>query len=683
MPVWGKLLKGVHLNIFFIYSEINKCRFQSKINEFNYFKRYPMKRRDFFKKGTAGAVGASMLPLSVGASPGNPGLGDRSADQWLHLGKGKNEIPVRKEIHDYDVVVIGGGLAGICAAVSAARNGSKTVLVQDRPVLGGNSSSEMRVHVHGVTRLLPDNKPERETGVLEELLLHNRFYNPQESFPVWDHVLYDYVKREANLDLIMNTQAVEAIMDGTHIKAARCWQSTTEKELLLNAQIFIDCSGDGLLAASAGALYRTGREGKAEFDENYAPDKPDGWQMGATLLLQANDMGKPTPFVAPPFAIKYEAEKSHKGRGLALFYNGIWWIEVGSDDDIIADAEKNREKLMGYLYGVWDYIKNSGKFPEAENLALDWVQSLPGRRESRRFIGDFILSEKDLTGHRHFEDAVAYGGWSLDEHNPGGIENLKEPPSYFHQYFDRIYEIPYRSLYSKNIANLLFAGRNISQTHIALSSSRVMGTCALEGQAAGTAANLCVQNGITPRDITNNYINELQENLLRDDAFIPNRPAKDDADLARKASVIFGSSTLSGDAKNLLNGISRDIDGAVNHWQSDGLPATLQLEWEKPVQLSKVEIKCDTNLKRCIMMLKESLNDERHTNTIPEELLKSLKVEARVNGQWTQVGTLDKNMKRLIKFGFTQIKATAVRVIMNETYGAKNAKLFEIRCYET
>lgn len=641
-----------------------------------------MKRREFFKKGTAGAVAASMIPISAGASP-NPDLGDRDADQWFHLGKGKNEIPNRKETQTYDVVVVGGGLAGICAAISAARNGSKTVLVQDRPVLGGNSSSEMRVHVHGVTRLKPDDKPERETGVLEELLLHNRFYNPQESFPVWDHILYDYVKREANLDLILNTQALEAIMDGAEIKAARCWQSTTEKELMFQGKVFIDCSGDGLLAATSGALYRTGREASAEFDEKFAPKEADGWQMGATLLLQAKDMGKPTPFVAPPFAIKYEAEKSHPKRSFALFQNGIWWIEIGSDDDIIADAEKNRDKLMGYLYGVWDYIKNSGNFPESENLALDWVQSLPGRRESRRFIGDFILSEKDLTEHRHFEDAVAYGGWSLDEHCWAGIENLEDPPSYFHMHFHKIYEIPYRSLYSKNIPNLLFAGRNISQTHIALSSSRVMGTCALEGQAVGTAANLCVQKGVKPRAIYDEHINELQENLLRDDAFIPNRPANDSADLAKKASQIFGSSTLSGDAKNLTNGISRDIDDEINHWQSDGLPATLQLEWEKPVSLSKVDIKCDTNLKRCIMMLKESLNDDKHTNTVPEELLKSLQVEARVNGKWITVGDLHKNQKRLIRFHFDQVRTTGVKLTLKETYGANNAKLFEIRCYES
>ena len=270
----------------------------------------------------------------------------------------------------------------MCAAVSAARNGAKTVLVQDRPVLGGNASSEMRVHVNGVTHLRPDNKPERETGIIEEILLLNRFMNKQESFPVWDHVLYEFIVREPNLELMLNTMAVEAVMKGSAIKAARCWQSTTETEYTINARQFIDCSGDGLLAATAGAEYRTGREGKAEFDETFAPDQPDGWQMGATLLMSSKDMGKPMPYEAPSFAIKYDADKSNPKRSIAGFQDGIWWIEIGSNNDIIADFEKNRHKLMGYLHGVWDYIKNSGKFPEADNYALDWVQSLPGRRES-------------------------------------------------------------------------------------------------------------------------------------------------------------------------------------------------------------------------------------------------------------------------------------------------------------
>ncbi len=639
-----------------------------------------MKRRDFFKTSAKGALAAGLVSVS-GKTVAAP-YGDRNLDKWHQVANGQSRIPQRKIKESYDVVVLGGGLAGICAAVSAARNGSKTVLVQDRPVLGGNSSSEMRVHVHGVSHLRPDRKPERETGVLEEILLHNRFYNPQESFPVWDHILYDFVTREKNLKLMLNTQAVEAVMSGSVIKAAKCWQATTEKEFTLSGKIFIDCSGDGLLAASAGADYRTGREGKAEFNEQYAPDKADGWQMGATLLMSSKDMGRPVPYEAPPFAIKYDAEKSNPRRKLVNFQNGIWWIEIGSNDDIIGESEEIREKLMGYLHGVWDYIKNSGHFPEAENMALDWVGSLPGRRESRRFIGDFILSEKDLTEHRHFEDAVAYGGWSLDEHCWAGIENLQDPPSYFHHHFHKVYEIPYRSLYSKNISNLLFAGRNVSQTHIALSSSRVMGTCSLMGQAVGTAASMCVKKGGVPRDISKSYVNELQENLLRDDAFIPHRPAKDALDLARQADTFSATTTASGEAANLVNGMSRDFEGVINHWQSSELPASVTVEWKKKVDLSQVEVKCDTNTKRNIMMLKESLNDKIHTNTVPEELLKSAELEVRVKGQWQKVGEIDKNKKRLIKFRFETVKADAIRFTAKETYGAGVAKLFEIRAYE-
>lgn len=652
-----------------------------------------MKRRKFFKKGAQGAIAASMVPLvGTGAasayekestldkkelnsqeSKGNP-------EQWNQMGTGKRPHPDRTITKDYEVAVIGGGAAGICAAVAAARNGSKTVLVQDRPVLGGNASSEMHVHLNGVNNI--NGKAERETGIIEEMLLHNRFENEQESYPVFDHVLYDFVVREPNLTLMLNTSATKAIMEGNTIKSALCWQGTTEKLYTINAPIFIDCSGDGLLAATAGALYRTGREGKAEFNESFAPDEPDGWQMGATLIMESKDMGRPIKYNPPSYAIKYTHEGAHPKRKFAGFQDGIWWIEVGSDDDIIGDYEVNRHKLMGYMHGVWDYIKNSGNFPEAENLALDWVGSLPGRRESRRFIGDYIVSERDMTEHKHFDDAVAFGGWSLDEHNPGGIEDLSEPPSYFHHHFKEVYQFPFRSLYSKNISNLMFAGRNVSQTHIALSSSRIMATCALQGQAVGTAANICNRKNISPREVGQKHINELQEQLLRDDAFIPKRPANDENDLARKASLIFASSTISGDANNLTNGMSRDIDGKVNHWQSDGLPAEVQMEWENPISISKVELKCDTNVKRNIMMRKDSRNDELFGNSVPKEMLKSLILEGRSKGKWIVLGQVDENRARLIKFKFKATDVTAIRVRMNETYGHNNVKLFEIRAYK-
>ncbi|UXX81085.1 FAD-dependent oxidoreductase [Reichenbachiella carrageenanivorans] len=639
-----------------------------------------MKRRSFFKKSAGAAVAASLMPLGAEAVASKQDIGVRTSDKWHHLGKGKSEIPNRKKKVQYEVVVIGAGIAGICAAVTAARTGAKTVLINDRSVLGGNASSEIRVTVNGVQWLKNEHRMERETGVIEEFQLENWYYNPQESYPVWDHVLYDYVTRQPNLDVMLNTQALEAYMDGSQIKAARCWQMTTETEYTVEGQQFIDCSGDGLLAATAGAEYRTGREARAEFNESFAPEVADGWQMGATLMMITKDMGRPVPYYPPSFTIKYEAEKAHD-RKIKQIKEGYWWVELGSDDDIIADQEFNRHKLMGYMHGVWDYIKNSGNFPESENIVLDWVGSVPGRRESRRFMGDHILTQKEMENYKHFPDAVGYGGWSLDEHNPGGIENLSEPPSYFHDKFKQVYEIPFKSLYSKNITNLLFAGRNVSVTHIALSSTRVQATCATMGMAVGTAAALGVQKGVTPRQIANEHIDELQEQLLRDDAYIPNRPARDSKDLARKADVLFASSTTSGDVKLLIDGVSRDEIGKIHHWQSRGLDAEVRLEWKKPVSISSIELKGDTNLQRAIHMHKNPLKNKDQVLGMPPELIKACSAQVRVKGKWVDVASVSNNLTRLVKMKIDPVKTTAVRILLKETWGAENIKLFEIRCY--
>ncbi|CAA6679675.1 MULTISPECIES: FAD-dependent oxidoreductase [unclassified Lentimonas] len=614
-------------------------------------------------------------------------LGNRESDQWLQMGTGEMQTPQRRQVLEFDVAVIGGGMAGVCAAVAAARNGSKVVLVQDRSVLGGNASSELRVVVHGVTKL-NNGLADRETGIIEEILLHNRFCNQQGSFTVWDHVLYDFVIREPNIKLLFDTQALRANMEGDRIVSARCWQGPTETEITIHAKQFIDCSGDGLMAATAGALYRTGREARSEFNEKFAPEEADGWTLGATILLSSTDMGKPTPFEAPSFAIPYSGDKNHENSGhddrsILPFHEGFWWVEVGSNFDIVGDFDEIRHKLMGYAYGVWDYAKNSGKFPETENFALDWVGSVPGRRESRRFIGDHILSESDLLRHKHFDDAVAFGGWPLDEHNPGGIENLKDPPSFWHAHFDKVYQVPFRSLYSKNVSNLLFAGRNVSVTHVALSSTRVMATCATMGQAVGTAAAMCVAKDISPRELGQHYIKELQEQLMLDDAYIPEHPSQDSKDLAKQADRIVASSTASGDVNLLLDGVSRDEHGSTHHWASEGVDATLMFEWDAPVSISSLYVKCDTNVNRNIMMLKYHRDDKSYAPDVPAEMLKALEVEACVQGEWIKVGELENNKTRLIRFHFDTVEASALRLRLKETYGAPNVKLFEVRCYSS
>ncbi|NLR93418.1 FAD-dependent oxidoreductase [Flammeovirga agarivorans] len=646
-----------------------------------------MKRRNFLKSGVKGSIASGLLLSSNSISAKDKKskdniINDGSRDNWKQLSDGKRGKPERFKEVNYKVVVVGGGLAGICAAVASAREGVETLLVQDRSVLGGNASSEIRVLVNGVNHLKPDWIPERETGIIEEILLHNRFNNPQESFSVWDHVLYDFVIREPHLELLLNTQAVNVEMTGSSIKKAICWQNSTETEYHISAQQFVDCSGDGLLAASAGAEYRTGREAGSEFNEKYAPEEADGWQMGASLLIAGKDMGKPTAYSPPSFAIPFDLKKSNPRRKVRSFNEGYWWVEVGSKHDIIAEQDEIQHKLMGYVHGVWDYIKNSGDFEGTENYALEWIGSVPGRRESRRFMGDHILSERDLVDHQHFDDAVAYGGWSLDEHNPGGIENLDEPPSYFHYHFKKVYQIPFRSLYSRNIDNLLFSGRNISQTHIALSSTRVMATCALMGQATGTAAALCVQHKKNPRGIYQKHMVELQEKLMLNDAFIPDHPAMDKDDLAKEVKQWSASSTQSGDVNLLNDGWSRDFKGVLHHWSTDQIPASVQMEWEKPVALSSIVLKCDTNVQMNIMMRNNYNNRKIFTDTVPPELLKDLNLEARINGKWVTIGTITDNKTRRIKFNFDTIKTTSLRVNINETYGSSIAKLFEVRAYE-
>lgn len=377
---------------------------------------------------------------------------------------------------------------------------------------------------------------------------------------------------------------------------------------------------------------------------------------------------------------KFDASKA-VDRKIKNLKEGFWWVELGSPKDIIADREKNRHDLMAYFYGVWDYVKNSGEYPEAANLALEWVGSLPGKRESRRFMGDYILTEKDLLSYKHFDDAVAWGGWSLDEHCPGGILSLDQRPSYFHERFKKVYEIPYRCLYSKNVPNLMFAGRNVSVSHMALSSTRIIGTCCMMGQAVGVATAMCIEKNINPREIYLSYIDELQERMLRNDYYIPNRPANDSNDLTRTVDKVWATSTSSGDVHNLFDGVARDEENKIHHWQSDGLNEKLFLEWKKPVEMSSVEIKFDTNLHRKIMMHKNPAKNFDQVPGMPPELVKTFSVDVYSKGRWHTVGEITDNIKRFVPVSFPAMSVTKVRINLKETYGCPHIRLYEVRCY--
>ncbi|MBC7329470.1 FAD-dependent oxidoreductase [bacterium] len=451
----------------------------------------------------------------------------------------------------YDLVVVGGGLAGVCGALAGRRHGLSVCIIQDRPVFGGNASSEIRVPIGGAASF---NAWARETGIIAELFLEERrrnfqFHNSSLANSILDLVLYDAL-REDGVDMFLNTSCRKGIMKSKDlIEAVYCVQLGSEKELIIKGDYFLDASGDGTLAFSVGAEFRMGREGKKEFGEELAPDEPDNGIMGNSLMFLVRDCGKPVPFEPPSWAIKYpEGDIALKLRP-HNYMPGYWWIEIGYPYDTIYDNEEIKHNLLAHLLGIWDHLKNEGNHG-FENFSLEWVGMVPGKRESRRFMGDYILKEQDLKERRQFPDAVAYGGWFIDLHTPGGIlarEDYPEPCTSgrieeWEKRFVYIYQIPFRCLYSKNIKNLLLAGRNISVTHVALGSTRLMGTCALLGQAVGTAAAICKKYAIFPRDIFPNHIKELQQELLKDGCFIPGVKNDDEDDLLRTAKITASSS---------------------------------------------------------------------------------------------------------------------------------------------
>ncbi len=446
---------------------------------------------------------------------------------------------VKNEIFYADVTVIGGGLAGVCAAIAAARLGSKVALIQNRPVLGGNSSSEVRVWVcgataHGVHRYA------RETGIMGEMFVENQYRNPEGNPYYWDLVVLEKVKAEPNIELFLNTDVheVEAhgLEDNRQINAVIGWMMASERRIRFESKQYIDCTGDGLIGFLAGAKYRIGREARSEFNEFWAPEVADDITLGSTILFYTKDIGKPVKYIPPSFAKDITQTSIPIKRVIRSGDSGChyWWIEWGGEHDTVHDNEKIRDELWAAIYGIWDYIKNSGKF-DADNMTLEWIGSLPGKREYRRFVGDYILNQNDLLAQREFEDRVAFGGWSIDLHPPQGM--YAEESGSKHLHLDGNYHIPFRSLYSVNVSNMLMAGRDISATHVAFGTTRVMATCAVIGEAAGTGAALCAKLDVTPRKLAMDYLTELQQTLLRQDASVIGINNQDPLDLAREARV--------------------------------------------------------------------------------------------------------------------------------------------------
>ncbi|MFD7118850.1 FAD-dependent oxidoreductase [Streptomyces sp. NPDC059922] len=442
-----------------------------------------------------------------------------------------------------DVTVVGGGLAGVAAAIGAARTGARVALINNRPVLGGNASSEIRVWVCGATAHGAQ-KYARETGVMGELFRENQYRNPEGNPYLWDQVVLDAVRAEPGIRLCLNTDVREVEADGADddrtVRAVTGWQMGSERIIRFTSPVFIDATGDGLVGAQAGAWYRSGREAAHEFGEEWAPDQVDSDMLGSTMFFYTKDTGRPVRFVPPSIAKDVAATSIVRNRPISTTANGCdyWWIEYGGQLDAVADNEAIRDELWAVVYGIWDHIKNSGKY-DADTLTLEWVGSVPGKREYRRFVGDHVLTQRDIIEQTRFPDAVGFGGWSIDLHPAGGM--YAEGDGSKHLFSAGLYHIPFRSLYSRNVRNLLLAGRDISASHVAFGTTRVMATCAVTGEAAGVAAGLCVRDRMTPRQLANDHIDRLQQELLRHDASLLGVEWHHPADLAASAHATASS----------------------------------------------------------------------------------------------------------------------------------------------
>ncbi len=405
----------------------------------------------------------------------------------------------------FDLVVVGGGMAGTCTAISAARLGLQVALIQNRPVLGGNNSSEIRVHLNGNIHQPPY---PRLGDVVAELDPGKRgnaqpasYYNDEKKLRV--------VRAEPNIHLFLNTHAFQVEKRRDRIVAVIAKELTTSRELRFRAPLFADCTGDGTIGYLAGADWRMGRESRAETGESLAPEEPDKMTMGASVQWYSAKTDEPSPFPDCPWALEFNDESCQNA------LRGDWDWESGLNNNQITEIEHIRDHTFRAIYGNWAFQKNDSKHKDKyANYKLDWVAYVAGKRESRRLLGDVILQQQHVQEFHEFPDAFVTTTWSIDLHYPAPKNTEHFPGMEFRTICVtpgiKPYPIPYRCLYSRNVENLFMAGRDISVTHVALGTIRVMRTGGMMGELVGMAASLAAKHETTPRGVYQHHLDELK-----------------------------------------------------------------------------------------------------------------------------------------------------------------------------
>ncbi len=585
---------------------------------------------------------------------------------------------MRTSKHNVDICVVGGGLAGLCAAMAAARHGAKTVLMHDRPVLGGNASSEIRVWVQGAYGSW--DRSLRETGIIEELMLETLRLNPQASWSMWDAVLFGLADREPNLTLLLNCACNDGTASNQRLNQIKGWQSTSQTWHEVAAKLFVDASGDSILAPFCGAEIRRGHESRSEFNEPNAWPEASPITMGNSIEFIWRDMGRPVPFVKPDWAYSYPDEASAPKHSACIpemmspnGARGCFYVELGGRLDTVHDAEAIRDELLKVGLGIIDHLKNHGDHG-AENLAVDWFGMLPGKRESWRYVGDHILTQNDVAAGTPFPDIVAYGGWPVDDHHPDG--SLRRDAAKNDHVWLKVkspYGIPYRSLYSRNVENLFCAGRNISASHLGLCTTRVMATCAVIGQAVGTASALASRHGCSPRQVGKRHLAELQKVLMDDDCWLPGL-ARPVPRLSHEAGL---SASNNGDVKVLRNGIDREDEdnGRLNAWTAER-GDWAEYRFDSPRQLTHCRLVFDSDLKRKFTNMPLYYPRDGWDLKPPSTLVKRFRLLAKTgDGQWTEIAAVGANTQRLVKLPLA-IETQAIRLVIDEGWGDERMNVF-------
>lgn len=406
---------------------------------------------------------------------------------------------------EYDLVVVGGGVAGTTAAIAAARLGLQVALIQDRPVLGGNNSSEVRVHLGGRINV----EPFPALGDVVKEIGPSRGGNAQPAEYYEDEKKMEMVKAEENISLFTNYRAFAVKTKGNRITEVHARHTENSEELAFSAPLFADCTGDGTIGFLAGADYAMGREGRDETGEPTAPEKADKMTMGSSVQWYSIEETKASKFPVFQYGVEFNEKNTEK------VTMGEWTWETGMNFDQIYDFERIRDYGLLVVYSNWSFLKNFSPVKDQyNNRKLEWVAYIAGKRESRRLLGDLILKEQDITEYVLYPDASAPTTWTIDLHYPDPKNSVHFPNKEFksiavHKKIHP-YPIPYRCFYSRNVDNLFMAGRNISVTHVALGTVRVMRTTGMMGEVVGMAASVASKHNTNPRGVYQNHLNELK-----------------------------------------------------------------------------------------------------------------------------------------------------------------------------